>query len=160
MKSFTLSKRDASQIFDTIQRVWPGNDDFKAKTIRITKIDDKHALLIGEKFMAVKTDDEIVPSLKMEKYLETIGTITVDVGAVRYVCNGANVMRPGVVQWSEEFKAGEIIAIKEAGHNKTIAVGEALVNSSELKVMSKGVTVKNLHYVGDLFWKALKTISL
>jgi PUA domain protein len=95
----------------------------------------------------------------MDDYLDRIGTIVIDQGAIRFICNGANVMRPGIVRWAGEFQAGDIVAVKEAGHNKIIAVGVALVSSQDLSGISKGVAVKNVHYVGDPLWEAFKTID-
>ncbi len=160
LRSFMLPKREASRILDIIRSKWPGNPTFKTKAIRNVEIDEARSLLIGDDFKAVKiSNEEVVPFLKMDDYLGRISAIVIDQGAIRFICNGANVMRPGIVRWEGEFQAGDIIAVKEAGHNKLIAVGAALVPSQDLTAMSKGVAVKNLHYVGDPFWEAYKTIE-
>ncbi len=155
-----LPKREASRIQDIIRSKWPRGPVFKTKAIRTVEIDETRSLLIGDEFKAVKIgNEEVVPFLKMEDYLGQLSAIIIDQGAIRFICNGANVMRPGIIRWEGEFQTGEIIAVKEAGHNKLIAVGVALVNSQELAALSKGIVVKNLHYVGDPFWEAYKTID-
>ncbi|MEE9585947.1 MAG: PUA domain-containing protein [Nitrososphaerales archaeon] len=154
-----LSKRDGNHVVDVVQSKWPNKPKFKAKGIRTVEIDEESSLLIGEEFTAVKLSEDILPFLKIEKLLETFGKIVVDKGAIRYVCNGANVMRPGVVQVEGEFKSGDIVAVKEEQHGKILAVGFALTDSSEIQTMSKGVVLKNMHYIGDKFWEAHKTIG-
>lgn len=156
LRSYTLSRKNANRIINIIQRRWPEGYRFKAKSIRIVELDDERSLLLGEDFTAVKLGEDVIPFLQMEKFFKTIGKIVVDQGAIQYVCNGANVMRPGVVRCEGEFVAGDIVAVKEERHGKLIAVGLVLVDSSKVQSMSKGVVVKNLHYVGDAFWKAFK----
>ncbi|MFQ6134683.1 MAG: PUA domain-containing protein [Nitrososphaerales archaeon] len=159
MRSYTLSKKDGNHVVDAVQSRWPNKPRFKAKGIRIVEVDEERALLIGEEFTAVKLGEDILPFLKMEELLETFGKIVVDKGAIRYVCNGANVMRPGVVQCEGRFESGDMVAVKEEQHGKLIAVGLALVDSSEIQNMGKGVVVKNMHYIGDKFWEAHKNIG-
>ena len=68
-------------------------------------------------------------------------------GAVKFVCNGANVMRPGITKFSGEFKAGQIVCITEESRNTFLAVGLASVPSSEALTMKKGQILENIHYV-------------
>ena len=81
----------------------------------------------------------------------------VDMGAVKFMCNGANVMRPGIKSHTE-FSKDEIVCIVEESQQKFLAVGKSLVHSSEMKEMSKGEVVKNLHYISDKYWEINKTI--
>ena len=94
----------------------------------------------------------------MENLLEKLGSVTVDKGAIRFVCNGANIMRPGVIRWEGVFKSGDVVVVKEELHNKSIAVGFAIVCSSDIQNISRGIIVKNMHYVGDELWEAYKKV--
>ena len=78
-------------------------------------------------------------------------------GAVKFMCNGANVMRPGIKSHSE-FSKDDIVCVIEESQHKFLAVGKSLVNSSEMENISKGEMVKNLHYISDKFWEISKTI--
>jgi PUA domain protein len=157
MRSYTLSKKETHRALESMRRWLPPEITSKTKSIRIIEIDEERSILIGEDFTAAKLgEDVIIPFLKMDTFLETLGKIFVDKGAVKYVCNGANVMRPGVVRCEGSFKLGDMVAVKEAEHGKTLAVGTALIDSTEVQGMSKGLVVKNLHYVGDIFWETYK----
>jgi PUA domain protein len=82
----------------------------------------------------------------------------VDMGAVKFMCDGANVMRPGIRSFSE-FEKGQIVCVVEESQKKFLAVGRALVSSQELQNMAKGATIQNLHYISDRYWEAKKVIK-
>ena len=67
-------------------------------------------------------------------------------------------MRPGIRKYSE-FSKDQIVCVIEESKHKFLAVGRALVDSTELENMQKGEVVKNLHYISDKFWETGKTIS-
>ena len=73
------------------------------------------------------------------------------------MCNGANVMRPGIKRYTE-FGANDIICVIEESQHKFLAVGRAMTDSSALESMSKGEVVKNLHYISDKYWEISKTV--
>ena len=79
-------------------------------------------------------------------------TVTVDKGAVSFVINGADIMRPGVVAWDNAIKEGDHVIIREETHGKAIAVGISLWGGSEFAGKTSGKCVKSLHYVGDDIW--------
>jgi PUA domain protein len=79
--------------------------------------------------------------------------VVVDAGAVPYVVNGADIMRPGVVEYDTEIEAGDLVVVLEERHRKPIAIGKALWSGEEFREREKGKCVKNLHHVGDKIWK-------
>jgi PUA domain protein len=80
------------------------------------------------------------------------GVVTVDAGAVSFVSNGADVMRPGIVEANERIKAGDLVVIVEESHGKALAVGRALVDGDEMTGDS-GKVVESLHHVGDAVYE-------
>jgi PUA domain protein len=78
-------------------------------------------------------------------------------GAVKFMCNGANVMRPGITKYSD-FENDDIVCVVEESKNKFLAVGKSCVSSKEMDSLSKGEIIKNLHYVSDQYWEAGKDI--
>ncbi len=79
-------------------------------------------------------------------------------GAVKFMCNGANVMRPGIRSHSE-FDREQVVCVIEESQHKFLAVGKSLVQSSELETMEKGEVIKNMHYISDKYWEIGKTIT-
>ena len=45
--------------------------------------------------------------------------MTIDRGALKFVCNGAKVMRPGIINF-DSFKKGEIVVVKDQTHGKEL----------------------------------------
>lgn len=78
--------------------------------------------------------------------------VTVDMGAVKFVTNGADVMGPGITDADPEVKAGDLVWIREERHQKPLAVGVALADAPVLRSKSKGKQVRTLSYVGDKVW--------
>jgi PUA domain protein len=78
--------------------------------------------------------------------------VTVDTGAVRFVVNGADIMRPGIVAVTDDVRAGRPVQVVEERHGKPLAIGLALFDAAEMRAHAEGKMVKNLHYVGDELW--------
>ncbi len=74
--------------------------------------------------------------------------VTVDTGAIQFVSDGADIMRPGIVDADESIEEGDFVVINEENHGKFLAVGKALVSGEEM-VGDEGRVVESLHHVGD-----------
>jgi len=94
-------------------------------------------------------ENEIVPLIKSEP---TLKKVTVDMGAIKFVTSGADIMRPGITKM-DDFDKDELIAIVDETHGKTLAVGKALLSSEDMRQMEGGKAVANLHHVGDRIWQ-------
>lgn len=80
-------------------------------------------------------------------------SIIVDRGAIRYVTNGADVMRPGITKIDPLIKKGDIVRIADETHNRALAVGKALFDAHAIEAKSSGKVIKNLHTIQDNVWK-------
>lgn len=74
--------------------------------------------------------------------------VTVDAGAVSFVSDGADVMRPGIADADEEIESGDLVVITEQSHGKALAIGRSRVDGTAL-VGDSGKVVDSLHHVGD-----------
>ncbi len=74
--------------------------------------------------------------------------VTVDAGAVSFVSDGADVMRPGITEADPDIEPDDLVLIAEESHGKVLAVGRARVAGDEM-VGDAGKVVDSLHYVGD-----------
>ncbi|MEK6916649.1 MAG: RNA-binding protein [Nanoarchaeota archaeon] len=114
--------------------------------------DDKLVLINGQP-MFFYYEKEIIPTLKFLLQHDALKKITVDMGAVKFIVKGADIMRPGITKIDENIQKNEIIVVVDETHNKPLAVGRVLFNSEELNSMNSGNVIKNIHYVGDETWK-------
>jgi len=74
--------------------------------------------------------------------------VTVDAGAVSFVSDGADVMRPGIVEADADIESGDLVAIAEESHGKVLAVGRATTAGDDM-VGESGKVVESVHHVGD-----------
>ncbi|MCP8312248.1 MAG: hypothetical protein L6N95_02670 [Candidatus Methylarchaceae archaeon HK01B] len=157
MRIYTLSKRDTRTIINDIAKTWPVIPDFaKFTQVKVIEIDVRKNLLLLPNLGIIKLDNLLLPYLKNTETLRNFPSIVVDPGAVPHICNGADIMRPGVIE-SESFRKSDIVVVQESRYKKFIAVGIAFVDKSDIEKMSKGAVVKNNHYIGDRFWEAHKS---
>jgi PUA domain protein len=157
LKSNLLSKSETAETLESIATQWKIEVP-KIKNLTTHEISDSARLITGDNFAAIKIDKIFIPFLSETSMLEKFPKVVVDMGAVKFVCNGATVMRPGIKNYSD-FEKDQIICIVEESRNKFLAVGRALVSSKELETMAKGEVVKNLHYISDEFWETAKGIK-
>ena len=156
MKSNLISKSETSVILKTVSERW-GIECPKLKNLKVHQISDEAQIITGKGIKILKIHDDYLPFLSETDTLEKFPNVMVDMGAVKFMCKGANVMRPGIKKFTE-FEKDKIVCIIEESKHKFLAVGVAMVSSSELENMEKGEVVKNLHYISDKFWETGKTI--
>src|ERR1051326_7397185 len=92
---------------------WPNDTVPRVKNFKSYEVDNTIQLLVADSFYAVKASDTIVvPFLGNDEVIEKFPSVTVDMGAIKYVCNGAKILRPGIVAFGS-FAKGTIVAVKD-----------------------------------------------
>ena len=124
--------------------------------IEVNETEAAEIFILNGKPLLARLDGELFPTLAFEEVLPFISRIVVDMGAVPYVCKGADVMAPGVVSVKGEFEENDLLLVMDERHGKPLAMGVALFNSQAMKNMKHGKIVKNIHHVGDKLWNYLK----
>ncbi|MDQ3853026.1 MAG: RNA-binding protein [Thermoproteota archaeon] len=153
-----LSKSETAKLFDTLTSSWPQDILPKVKNIKVYEIErDKCLLSADDKMVAAQVRGLIVPFLAKQEQLQRFPSVTIDRGAVKFVCNGAKVMRPGIINF-DSFKKGELVVVKDQTHGRALAVGLALEDSEVAEGMTKGYVIDTLHYISDKIWEAYKKI--
>ena len=160
LKTYVISKKDTEKILKTVINSWEEKILIpKTKNIKVFEIEEKKSILVIDSLVAVFISDEIiVPFLGRTEVLEKFPSVIVDSGSIKFICNGAKVLRPGVVEFGQ-FMKNDIVVVKEEKYGKYLSVGIALENSINAKELQKGHVINILHYVGDKFWNAFKEIS-
>jgi len=154
----SLSKREVHDITGQISKSWPTNSIGAIKNLQTYVIDGNKRLLVGNNLVAIQlAPDLIVPHLTQHDLLNHFASVQVDMNAVKFVCNGANIMRPGITDFTT-FKESEIVLVKDQTHKKELAVCVSLVDDVNGRKMERGVVLNNIHYIGDVYWETKKTI--
>lgn len=120
-------------------------DEVDFGNIKVILIDNEPLLINydGRYYLSVYG----VMKLRPEKY-----RVTVDEGALKFIMNGADVMKPGIVYADDRIKEGDFVYVTVEGKDSPIAVGLALCDGSEM-IGEKGKAVKNIHHLKDKIWK-------
>ena len=156
VSSHLISKSETTAILDEISSKWK-IDIPKIKNLKCHYLQDDSEIITGNGIAILKTNNEYLPFLSNTEILEKFPHVIVDMGAVKFVCNGANVMRPGIRKYTD-FEKDQIVCVKEESQQKFLAVGKSFVSSAEMESLAKGEVVKNLHYISDKYWEAKKEI--
>lgn len=101
-----------------------------------------------------KSNEGYIPVLTLLlKNKVNLKTIIVDMGAVRFVTNGADIMRPGITKIDPLIKKGELLKIVDEKNNRALAVGKAMFDAKEMEAKTSGKVIKNLHTIKDDIWQ-------
>jgi PUA domain protein len=124
----------------------------ETETVELVVLNGKPALF--------KADGSICPTLRFEEYFRLAPKAVVDMGAIPFVCKGANVMAPGIRKVEGQFEKGSFVYVVDERYGKPLAVGEALYGAEEMRSVRQGIVIKNLHHVGDKTWNVIKELGL
>jgi len=156
LKSNLISKSETSELLKVISDKW--RMEFpKIKNLKVHQILDDVQLITGQGIKILKIQDEYLPFLSETEILKKFPSVTVDMGAVKFMCNGANLMRPGIRKFTS-FDKDQLVCIVEESQNKFLAVGKSTMSSEDAEKIDKGEILKNLHYISDKSWEIGKTI--
>lgn len=129
----------------------------KEKThFEVVETDFGDMFLVNGRPLMFKAGEEIFPTLAFEEFLTIAPKAVVDMGAVPYVCKGANIMAPGIRRYEGEFEKGDIVVVVDEKHGKAIAMGRSLISSEEAENAKRGSIIKNIHFVSDNIWNCIK----
>ncbi|MEJ2279049.1 MAG: DUF1947 domain-containing protein [Candidatus Lokiarchaeota archaeon] len=139
---------------DFIDNIFPKKS--KVEVIKTEEDDTLYA--VNNKLALWKSKEGYIPVLTF-LLANRVGmkTIVVDMGAVKFVTiNQADIMRPGITKIDPNIKQGDIVRIADEENNRTLAVGKAMFDASEMENKKSGKVVKNLHTIQDSVWDFAK----
>lgn len=143
-----LSKSDIKELNTRISFVELSKKD----DVDLVEDEEKVYFVNGEAWI-VDRDGLVFPHLKLLlSRPEILKKATVDMGAVKFVTNGADVMRPGIVAFDLSISKDELVVLDEETHHKALAVCLSLIEGSDFEGMDSGKALQTIHFVGDKLW--------
>jgi len=110
---------------------------------------DREVVLVGgEPLVASFGEDLFLTVRGANEHPPQRHVVTVDSGAISFVSDGANVMRPGITDATGDVEPGDLVVVVEEQHEKALAVGRAETTGDDM-VGDSGKVVESLHHVGD-----------
>ena len=111
-------------------------------------------LLRGNEAIALFIDGGIVPTVRgLLAFPATERWVTVDMGAVRFIYNGADVMAPGIAEADPAIRAGDVVWVRDEKNRRPLAVGRAMMDGPTMAREKKGKAIETIHHVGDDLWR-------
>ena len=152
-----LKKKDIKKLIFEIQSNLCNGFILDSDDVEIGTFNDYTLIFIDKKVVFFRYDNKL--------FITLVGLLSrnpksrfvmVDMGAVKFVTNGADVMAPGIVDADLDIEDGNSVWICDQQHRKPLAVGSALMNGEDMKNKSSGKAVKIIHYIGDELWNFIK----
>jgi len=144
-----MKRRDARGLLDELESLFGVTGVKKAEE---ADYEDKKVYILDDRMAFIRDVNGIYPFLGGVE-VDRLPSVVVDMGAIPYVCNGADIMAPGIKEITGGFEEGDIVVVRDVTHRKALSVGRALKSSAEIEASRKGRVIQNLHYVGDKLWK-------
>jgi PUA-domain protein len=161
VKRIRLSNREIRELREANRFMAPVLEG--ADVVEIAPLSEREHLYLvdGEAlFLKIHKDvgEYLVPTLFLihksakGKSLPPYPKVVVDAGAVKPIINGADVMRPGIKEFTGDFNKGDVVFVADE-KGRVIAIATALYSKQEILQMQKGKVLINLHYLGDKIWQ-------
>ena len=115
--------------------------------------DGSKVYLLDDDILLFELEGSLYPTLRC-KCVDSLPAVIVDMGAIPFVCKGADIMAPGITEIKTPFQEGALVVVRDVKHRKALAVGKALKPSAAIMAEKKGKVIHNLHYVGDKIWES------
>ncbi len=155
----SLKEKEARRLLNNFsQKLYADPKKLFGDKLRVEVAENQgiEVIFVDGKPLLAKVHNSLVPTLIFDAVLESLPKIVVNMGAVPYICNGADVMAPGVVRVEGEFKKDDFLLVVDERHRKPLMIGTSLFDSDAMKGLKQGKIVKNNHYVSDKLWNFIK----
>ncbi len=154
-KRHSIRRSQAQELLSRLaEQIGPSANLFHADMIEVLETTANVSLfMVNKKPLLMATASWVFPTLKGAVQIPfPERRVVVDAGAIPYVVNGADIMRPGIVSVTDDVKANCPVQIVDERHGKPLAIGVALLDAHDLRASTAGKMVKKFHHVGDEIW--------
>ncbi len=151
-----LSNKENKQlVVDLLNVLGEQAQTFFNKKDKLEKIKtDKGTFVVKEKkIWLFQWKNQFFPSihcLRESKLL--VHKVVVDVGAIKFVLNGADIMFPGIVYFDDVIEKGDFVVVREEKADTIIAVGISLISHKDFSKTNKGKAVRVINHLRDEIW--------
>ena len=148
-----LRRKEVAQLVTDIERTHGcptfGSDD----VLEVAEAGQYRLLISKGKAFGIYIGDELFLSIRgLLEHQAIKRYVTVDMGAVKFIANGADVMAPGVVDAELSIREEQGVWVRDLKNNQPLAVGIALMDARTMIDAVEGKAVNTIHYVGDKIW--------
>ncbi len=151
-----LKDKKIQEIKEKLTKNFDCDFSFKKSVFESGVIDEYKIIFVDNEPCFLYYNSDIVFTLfGLDRFQPKNRYVVVDMGAVKFVTNGADVMSPGIVDADEEISEGDQVWICDEKNKKPLAVGFSLIDGNKMKNKNSGRAVKAFLYVGDKLYNTL-----
>lgn len=153
-KRSRLKNKDARAVHDELVTVFGGLDLWdEGSAIETGSLPEADVIIVDNVIHGLRLEGQPFLSVRgLLAYKPTTRFVTVDMGAVRFVHNGADVMAPGIVDADPQLAIGDWCWIRDERNKQPLAVGICMQTGPEMVADRKGKSVRSIHRLGDRIW--------
>ncbi len=144
-----LKNKEIRHLIESIKERF-GAELFSKKD-KVEIIDDS-IIYVNDEALMFFDEGEYVPTLKALIKDNFMKKVVVDMGAVKFVASGADVMRPGIVEIPDGIEEGDYVSVVDVNNKRPLAIGKAMFSSDDMRKKESGKVIKAVHHVGDELW--------
>ena len=149
-----LKQKKAKDLIKRLEHQFDEPMNFSTHDLYTGIIENTTFYFLNQIPIAFDVNDSVMMTLKgILQFQPKNRFVTVDMGAIKFVTNGADVMAPGIVDADERIEKDMPVWIRDEQHQKPLAIGLALMTGEEMIESSSGKAVKIIHYIGDSIWQ-------
>ncbi|MDH3365284.1 MAG: RNA-binding protein [Thermoplasmata archaeon] len=148
-----LRQKEIQSLFSTIETTMGTKTVSDKATVDRAEAPDFDVLFVDNSLLAIVIKGEPFLTVRgVLKYGAAKRHVTVDMGAVKFVANGADVMGPGIVDVDDSISEGDLVWVRDERNLRPLAIGRAAMPGLEMRTKPKGKSVLSIHHVGDRLW--------
>jgi PUA domain protein len=148
-----LKRKDIKIIQNQLDKTFNCKFFDETSNVETGEIEGVQLFFINDEPVFINYEGRIIFTLNgLNKYKPKENFVVVDMGAVKFVTSGADVMAPGVVDADKKICEDDQVWVCDQKHHKPLAVGLAIMNGEKMITEKRGKSVKIIHYVGDRLW--------
>lgn len=152
-----LKTKDVIEIAEQLRTQFHQTFFDKTTSVETGFLDGFNVVIINNDIDFFRIDVKIFFTLPaITKYHIRSHRVVVDMGAIRFITNGADVMAAGIVEADESIQNQDVVWVCDETHHKPLAIGVALRTGEQMRAEKTGKAVQNYHYVGDELWNLIK----
>jgi len=111
-----LLEKSLEKLRTSLEQILKGKVD-----VEVVETEFAEIFFIDRKPLLAKIGEKVFPTLVFDDFLALASRVVVDMGAVPHVCNGANIMAPGIRRFEGEFRKDDFVLVVDEKYGKSLA---------------------------------------
>ncbi len=146
-----LKGKQSKHIREALAALYGGGEFWSdSSAVETADVGDFHVIVVDNEVIGFQ--DPFLSIRGLLKWPVAARYVTVDMGAVRFVTNGADIMAPGITEADPALAEGDLCWIRDEKNGKPLAIGRCLMPGADMGPADKGKAVAMVHHIGDKLW--------